>query len=429
MPHINAFLDMVTRLSQAFINLSSETKASILIIAGLLGAAGPIAMAVAALMPVIASITGPVALVAAAVGALAYAIVTNFEAVEPIIIGFANSVIKLQNKTKILTAVWEGLKVAMVVIIESIKTVFMQTLSFISGVIDAVVLLLDGEFSQAGERMLSAFGEMDQQAQQSGEVIGQAILDGISNTMETEDMELIPDGAISSAVDGLILSIKTGMNGADPIPVKVEPVIASEETEDPGPTTFSPMADFFTDDMVNAADERVTKMVNTMQMVKEQFEQVGGAFKDAFGSAFDAILDNGDNMKEQLTNIGRDLMKNLMKIAIGNAIAAAFSPLSADNAATGGLAGIMKSSLLQGLIPGMMPKLARGGLAFGPTIAQVGDNVGASVDPEVIAPLSKLKGMMGGGNMTATISGRDIRLTSARDANRSRRTYGSYSFN
>jgi hypothetical protein len=189
------------------------------------------------------------------------------------------------------------------------------------------------------------------------------------------------------------------------------------------------MADFFTDDMVNAADERVTKMVNTMQMVKEQFEQVGGAFKDAFGSAFDAILDNGDNMKEQLTNIGRDLMKNLMKIAIGNAIAAAFSPLSADNAATGGLAGIMKSSLLQGLIPGMMPKLARGGLAFGPTIAQVGDNVGASVDPEVIAPLSKLKGMMGGGNMTATISGRDIRLTSARDANRSRRTYGSYSFN
>jgi hypothetical protein len=44
----------------------------------------------------------------------------------------------------------------------------------------------------------------------------------------------------------------------------------------------------------------------------------------------------------------------------------------------------------------MIPKLARGGLAFGPTAAMVGDNPNAGVDPEVIAPLSKLKSMLGG---------------------------------
>ena len=165
-----------------------------------------------------------------------------------------------------------------------------------------------------------------------------------------------------------------------------------------------------------------------MQMLGEQMQQVGGAFSDAFSSAFDVILENGDNMKEQLTNIGRQLMQNLIKIAIGNAIAAAFSPLSADNAVTGGLAGVAKSSLLQGLIPSMMPKLFRGGLAFGPTMAMVGDNVGAKVDPEVIAPLSKLQGMMGGGQLSGRIAGRDIILTSQRDRNRSRRTYGSFAF-
>ena len=46
----------------------------------------------------------------------------------------------------------------------------------------------------------------------------------------------------------------------------------------------------------------------------------------------------------------------------------------------------------------LIPKLARGGLAYGPTLAMVGDNPGARIDPEVIAPLSKLESIMGGDN-------------------------------
>lgn len=41
-------------------------------------------------------------------------------------------------------------------------------------------------------------------------------------------------------------------------------------------------------------------------------------------------------------------------------------------------------------------KLATGGLAYGPTLAVVGDNPGATNDPEVVAPLSKLRNFMGG---------------------------------
>lgn len=58
------------------------------------------------------------------------------------------------------------------------------------------------------------------------------------------------------------------------------------------------------------------------------------------------------------------------------------------------------------------PKLAEGGLAFGPTMATVGDNRNAGIDPEVIAPLSKLKSMMGemgmGGVLETRISGNDL---------------------
>ena len=47
-------------------------------------------------------------------------------------------------------------------------------------------------------------------------------------------------------------------------------------------------------------------------------------------------------------------------------------------------------------------KLAQGGLAYGPTMAVVGDNPGAANDPEVVAPLSKLRDYMGGQKLELT---------------------------
>jgi hypothetical protein len=53
-----------------------------------------------------------------------------------------------------------------------------------------------------------------------------------------------------------------------------------------------------------------------------------------------------------------------------------------------------------------IPALAKGGLAFNPTMAMVGDNPGSRIDPEVIAPLSKLHEYMGDRNVHVTVSGR-----------------------
>ena len=70
-----------------------------------------------------------------------------------------------------------------------------------------------------------------------------------------------------------------------------------------------------------------------------------------------------------------------------------------------------------------LPALAKGGLAFGATTAIVGDNPNASVDPEVIAPLSKLQGMMQPNvvRVVGEISGENIVLASERyNSNKSR---------
>ena len=61
-----------------------------------------------------------------------------------------------------------------------------------------------------------------------------------------------------------------------------------------------------------------------------------------------------------------------------------------------------------------IPMLANGGIASGPTLAMVGEYAGASGNPEVIAPLDKLRGMLAGpttldfGNVKFEIEGRKL---------------------
>lgn len=116
--------------------------------------------------------------------------------------------------------------------------------------------------------------------------------------------------------------------------------------------------------------------------------------------------------------------------ASGTAAAAAGTEAAADATAAGakvmkahaaipwvgiaigaGLTAIMVATIAS--IKGSMPKFAKGGLVYGPTIAQMGEYPGASNNPEVIAPLNKLKGMLQpqqGGiyGVQFRISGRDL---------------------
>ena len=61
-----------------------------------------------------------------------------------------------------------------------------------------------------------------------------------------------------------------------------------------------------------------------------------------------------------------------------------------------------------------IPKFADGGVVSGPTLAMVGEYAGASGNPEVIAPLDKLRSMLapsqgyGSGDVNFRIKGREL---------------------
>ena len=59
-----------------------------------------------------------------------------------------------------------------------------------------------------------------------------------------------------------------------------------------------------------------------------------------------------------------------------------------------GIAMGFTTAMLAAVTAAGIPKLAEGGVATGPTLAMVGEYAGASGNPEVIAPLDKLRGML-----------------------------------
>jgi len=158
---------------------------------------------------------------------------------------------------------------------------------------------------------------------------------------------------------------------------------------------------------ISAANERLKQ---TNEDVANSFNKIAPTAKSAYDSlgqgqqiiaasilSFGELAASGfESMKELAAAVRKsiaDIIANFIRMYVAKALASV--PLSpfmvaiapAIAAAAGGVARslIMKIGA---------PKLAEGGLAFGPTMATVGDNRNSRVDPEVIAPLSKLKSIM-----------------------------------
>ena len=105
----------------------------------------------------------------------------------------------------------------------------------------------------------------------------------------------------------------------------------------------------------------------------------------------------------------RDKAFNIME-AIMNTAAAVTKVIANPILAT--IVGALGAAQVATIASTPIPALAQGGLAFGETLSLVGDNPNASVDPEVIAPLSKLENMLGNRRqeLFSKIRGNDIFL-------------------
>tara|TARA_R100001163_G_scaffold8617_4_gene8477 strand:+ start:1155 stop:3062 length:1908 start_codon:yes stop_codon:yes gene_type:complete len=155
---------------------------------------------------------------------------------------------------------------------------------------------------------------------------------------------------------------------------------------------------------------------------------------EAFGMTEESILKMGKSLGQSLSQ-GAENMKDYAKVVknsiretigalISQGIAAAVSnalksPGIAINPFLIPVIAGLAAGLARTAFNSLIPAFAEGGLVTGPTLGLVGEGVGTNAsNPEVIAPLDRLKSMINGGNQQievyGRISGNDIFISNQR---------------
>jgi hypothetical protein len=133
--------------------------------------------------------------------------------------------------------------------------------------------------------------------------------------------------------------------------------------------------------------------------------QIGNGLMSALGPAMDMLIDKGASIGEVIQKMAQDLIKQLIKVIATAAIAALLMTIIfPEKLASAGMSGfdVFSGLFTQGMGLGTMAfppkKMANGGIVSGPTMGLMGEYPGAGHNPEVVAPLDKLKTLIGGGS-------------------------------
>jgi hypothetical protein len=174
--------------------------------------------------------------------------------------------------------------------------------------------------------------------------------------------------------------------------------------------------------------EDFEETLSGMDIVALEMSQIFVSFGNVLQGTFAQALQSSDGFFTSFIEGAKRATKALLaQLAATAALNAIIGGLGIGKAlgfsnigGVGGLGDMLGSVLV--------PSFATGGIVSGPTLGLMGEYAGARTNPEVIAPLNKLKSMIGtnGGSteVFGVISGADILLSSDRARNNRNRTRG-----
>ena len=448
MPHIKSLIDFITNLAKAFVKLDPTIKTITLAIIGLTAAIGPLMVILptfgAAVGSAFTLATGPLAPFIAALGAIVAgmaAIVAAafimFDDIAPPLVRLVNLYIKWQNESA-------GIRKITALLTNSIRVNFMQVTHQVElalAVLETLFVTLDVFATKgAGEAFKALQQGMSRQnaifAKNSRE-FGDLIREIFETAEDAPPLEFITVDELIDQKNRILdlLDFTTWFesfeSGAADATDSVNDLL--DRLNDVGLQIQKNTLSYI--EMKNAQGEAfkipnesgaLLGFLNEFDMglktTKEEVESLGSTFNglgQQVGSMFvDAVVE-ANNFADTMKAVIKTVIKALLNQAIGNVIANASSSTNPANQASAGLT--IPLFIGAGLAAVMgafnnMPALAQGGLAFGPTTALIGDNRNAAIDPEVVAPLSKLRDIMGGSGtqVYGRISGDDILISNSR---------------
>lgn len=171
---------------------------------------------------------------------------------------------------------------------------------------------------------------------------------------------------------------------------------------------------------LDVTKQTLSAKATEMQVLSQQFsaaasEIVTGGMQEmasGIGEALGEAITSGGNLASALGSVVLgalgDIAIQLGKTAIGIGIAMESIKMSFSNpftAIAAGIALVALGTVIKNFVPSIVqggggggkdvPEFASGGIVSGPTLGLMGEYAGAKSNPEVIAPLNRLQGMIG----------------------------------
>lgn len=441
---LRPLLKFLKNLFERFQDLSGPVKTLIVGFGAVAAAVGPILL----LLPQLATVagivgpaigaaftamTGPIGLTILAIAAVVGAIFYFWDDVKGPLTKIINTFITLYNEN-------EGVRIAVGVLKQTFVSAFKIIKQNIQNAADAFQVLFkaiktaftDG-FGAAADVLKEGFTEIVNNGIDLGKDLYEGFVKAVGDAKTKQPLELVTEDDLDAAKDRITnLFDFTGGGGAAAatVPVTVVPELDTdlvmEEFEE---EEIDIPLDFDSEPFLAKIKAMKVKLEDFRQSVAQAFEGAAESVAMSVGSMIGSMAAGtaapGD-FGNQILSVFANLATELGQLAIGYGIAIkgikeALQTLNPVLAVVAGVALVALGKGLQGAIAKRteaagMPALANGGLAYGPTTALVGDNRNARIDPEVIAPLSKLKDMMSSNavEVFGRISGTDIYLSNTR---------------
>ena len=390
LPAVTRLLDTITDLAQRFAATSGATKQMVLEIGLLVAGIGPLVL----LLPqIIAQITAlrtvflslnavmlanPAGLVVAAIAAL------------------TASVVLLRNRTSDAT-------------VENDK--FIRSLANLDK--QAQINHVKEQIRELErERNSIRAAQRAEMAAQAAGALGDKLDKQVARGSATRYAEQVE--YLDARIEGLVTTVREMSQAQTEVaPTITETTAAIEEQSQAVEEVNMTMGEFLSsleNVQVQGEAARMTmgeffSMLENVEVATDQITEATNNMAQSIAGAFEAAARSARNFAEFLRAVTVDIVASYLRQAAAKALA------------TGNLAAAVGLGVASGLTQRIgVPALADGGVAFGPTMALIGDNKNASIDPEVVAPLSKLRDMMGGNKVEVygRISGNDIFLSNSR---------------
>lgn len=439
MPVLKQMLDRFTGILQSITQLSPETKKYIVIIAGIAAALGPLLVILPSLGAALTLMTGPIGLTIAALALLATGIYYFAEEVGQALAPVINWFIELYNESTLLRLAIGHIRGTVKVVFSFFGLVINQAIEGFKDLGAILKAIFTGDFAAVPGLVADAFTNATARIAEFGRQAAEEYTASIQNELNREPIELITPESITNGIkslgglkdifDNMFSGGGAGAPAARPANMSTMSRVTGGSTAAAGLVTGT--------GPVTALAESMGKLRKEFSMTLDLSGQVEGAFVGlgmAIGGLVAGTITFGEVFAQSIAGLASLLIDIGQQFIAAGVAATAFYASLMSNPPAAIAAGVALVAVgaairgLQGRMEASPPALAKGGLAFGETMALVGDNPNAGSDPEVIAPLSKLQGMLGTGQavtVTGRISGRDILLSNDR-GQRARARYGGY---